>query len=143
VAPRALIAVLVAGLVAGCGSSSEGNRKSANQCLSKLGLFVDHGLPAHLFIPAQVPGLSYHATGLAQVAEVSYPATNAGANSVTAYYFESENDARGAESDLDGPGTNYWGKIHPTRRVGKVVLIWSSEPTSTQETSVLACFDGG
>lgn len=141
-APRALIALLLVVLAAACGGSSVGDRTSANRCLAKLGLFVDHGRPSHLFIPGQVPGQSYDASGLAQVAEVSYPAANAGANSVTAYYFESESDARGAESDLEGPGTSYWGRIHPTARSGDVVIVWSSEPTLGQKHAVLACLDG-
>jgi hypothetical protein len=143
VAPRALIVLLLVGLAVGCGGASGGDRKAANACLSRLGLFVDHGVPAHLFIPDRVPGLSYSATGLQQVAEVSYAATSPGANSLTAYYFDSERAARGVEADLVGPGTNFWGRTHPATRIGDVVLVWSSEPTARQESSVLACLEGG
>lgn len=142
-APRALIASLLIALVAGCGGSSGSDRKAANACLSRLGLFVDHGVPPHLFIPDRVPGSSYTAPGLRQVAEVSYSPTNPGANSVTAYYFDSESAARGVVSDLDGPGTSFWGRIHPARRVGAVVLVWSSEPTVRQESAVRACLEPG
>jgi hypothetical protein len=143
VAPRALIVLLLALLVAGCGGSTGSDRMAANRCLAKLGLFVDHGLPSRLLIPGQVPGAYYQASGLDQVTEVSYPTTNAGANSVKAYYFDSEHSAQGAQSDLEGPNTSYWGKIHPTTRARDVVLVWSSAPTPGQVHAVLACVDPG
>ncbi len=125
--PASVLAGVGAVLLSACGGGS----KSASICLSRLGVYVDNGVPQTL----TVAGVGYPQldvpTTLTREADLSYGSPVHGANNAQLFFSSDEQTARALA------GT--FGERRNIERDGKIVIVWSSGPTTEQRHELSQC----